>query len=63
MKTYNFYAIQRVKGGSIGDRYQLEAVSFAEACVLAQEDEVHQAIGEDREPIMYNEFKEIIPAF
>ena len=60
IKPYNFYAIEQGTGYRIEDRYQLEAYTFAEACMMAQDDEIQQAIGEDREPANYNVFKEII---
>lgn len=61
MKEYDFFAVRTGDGYSVGDRYRLEANTFAEACYLAQVNELEEASVEEREPAMYNSFREILP--
>jgi hypothetical protein len=37
MDTYDFYAVSNFDGGSIRDRYKLDAESFPDACAQAQQ--------------------------
>lgn len=57
---YNFWAICNVPGGAISERCRLNALTFGEACYIIQENEIQEALEDGREPVMYNEFKEII---
>lgn len=57
MTTYLFDAIENVDNARAIDRYRLEADTFAEACAEAQYNECVAAFQQDREPMMYNEFK------
>lgn len=60
MNTYEFEAIENYPGARIADRFRIEADTFAEACAEAQYNETVDAFQNDREPTMYNEFKQII---
>ena len=58
MRTYTFQAIEKSDGARVIDHYKLDAMTFAEACYIAQENEINEAFEADREPALYNEFKE-----
>lgn len=60
MTEFDFEAIENYPGARVIDRYRLEAETFAEACSIAQYNETVAAFQHDREPTMYNEFKQII---
>lgn len=53
MTEYNFFAIAEGDGWTVRDRWQLEAESFADACIMAQE-------LEDDPNILYTEFVEVV---
>lgn len=57
MTTYTLWAIREEERATVRDRYRLEASSFAEACLIAQENEI--AYARYNEPTIYNEFKQI----
>lgn len=57
MSTYEFEAIEDYDRARVIDRYRLEAMTFAEACYIAQEEEINNAFENNREPSYYNEFK------
>jgi hypothetical protein len=59
MTIYNFEAIENYPGAKIIDRYRLEAMTFAEACNIAQDNELNTAHEHDREATIYDEFKQI----
>lgn len=59
MTTYDFEAIENYPGAKVIDRYRLEAGTFAEACLTAQNNEMDTAFENDREPSIYDEFKQI----
>lgn len=59
MPIYDFEAIENYPGARIIDRYRLEAPTFAEACFDAQINELDNAHEHDREPTIYDEFKQI----
>jgi hypothetical protein len=59
MTIYEFEAIENYEGAKVIDRYRIEASSFAEACSLAEYEESIIALENDREPTVYDEFKQI----
>lgn len=57
MAEYNFFAIYRIPGASVQDRWRLEADSFLQACEMAQELNLQEIEQDGRdEPYYYNEF-------
>lgn len=59
MTMYEFDAIENYDRVRVIDRYRLEAGTFAEACFIAQVNEQDNAFENDREPTIYDEFKQI----
>lgn len=53
MTEYNFFSIADVLGGKVHTRWRLEAESFSDACIMAQE------LEEDPD-ILYTEFVEVV---
>lgn len=51
MTEYNFFAIAKVEGGSISDRYRIDADTFSDACIEAQELEPE---------LLYTEFVQVV---
>lgn len=59
MTVYDFEAIENYPGARVIDRWRLEGTSFADACLTAQINEIDLAHENDREPTIYDEFKQI----
>jgi len=59
MTIYDFEAIENYEGSRAVTRWKLEGTSFADACLTAQINEMNDALENDREPDIYDEFKQI----
>jgi hypothetical protein len=57
MSTFKFWAIENYEGSQARTLFELEAITFAEACYIAQENEINDAFEQEREPEIYDEFK------
>lgn len=53
MAEYNFFSIAEFEGGKVRARWRLDADSFADACIMAQE------LEEDPD-VLYTEFVEVV---
>lgn len=53
MPEYNFFSIAEGKGWRVNTRWRLEADSFSDACIMAQE-------LEDDPDILYTDFVEVV---
>ena len=59
MTVYDLEAIENYNGLKVTDYWRLEGTSFADACLTAQINELDLAHENNREPTIYDEFRQV----
>lgn len=60
MDTYKFFASYNFPGASVRDLWELEAPSFIDACIRAQDLSLAEQAENGEEEYLYNEFVQVL---